>query len=358
MYGIPLPPSLKKSLDETKVEYYQLGKSGLRVSYPILGALSFGPPQPVAPWLLNEEASLEVLKAAYDRGINTWDTSNVYSNGASEEILGKAIQKFNIPREKVVIMTKCAFHVGEEADVIGAAFADELNQSKDYINQGGLTRSAIFQAVDASLARLGTTYIDLLQIQRYDPLTPPEETMKALHDLVQAGKVRYLGASSMWATQFAQLQFLAEKNGWTKFISMQNYYNLCYREEEREMNRYCNETGVGLMPWSPLFAGRLARPVGDESSVRSKRPSYHHPGLSEADKAIIGRVQEVAEKKGWKMSHVALVWLKSKGTLPIVGCTSVEKIEDMCDLKGKVLTDEEVGYLEEAYEARPVAGHF
>jgi aryl-alcohol dehydrogenase-like predicted oxidoreductase len=182
--------------------------------------------------------------------------------------------------------------------------------------------------------------------------------MKALHDLVQVGKVRYLGASSMWATQFAQLQFLAEKNGWTKFISMQNYYNLCYREEEREMNRYCNETGVGLMPWSPLFAGRLTRPVGDESSVRSKRPSYHHPGLSEADKAIIGRVQDVAEKKGWKMSHVALVWLKSKGTLPIVGCTSVEKIEDMCELKGKVLTDEEVGYLEEAYEERPVAGHF
>lgn len=137
MYGIPLPPSLKESLDGTKVEYCQLGKSGLRVSYPILGALSFGPPQPVAPWLLNEEASLEVLKAAYDCGINTWDTANVYSNGASEEIIGKAIQKFNIPREKVVIMTKCAFYVGEEIDVIGAAFADELNQSKDYVNQGG-----------------------------------------------------------------------------------------------------------------------------------------------------------------------------------------------------------------------------
>ncbi|KAJ5946485.1 hypothetical protein N7454_003324 [Penicillium verhagenii] len=358
MYGIPLPPSLKKSLDETKVEYHQLGKSGLRVSYPILGALSFGPPQPAAPWLLDEEASLEILKAAYDRGINTWDTSNVYSNGASEEILGKAIQKFKIPREKVVIMTKCAFHVGEEIDVIGAAFADEMNQSKDYANQGGLTRSAIFQAVDASLARLGTTYIDLLQIQRYDPLTPPEETMKALHDLVQSGKVRYLGASSMWATQFAQLQFLAERNGWTKFISMQNYYNLLYREEEREMNRYCNETGVGLIPWSPLFAGRLARPVGEESSLRSKRPSYHHPGLTDADKSIIKRVQEVAEKKNWNMSHVALTWLRSKGTIPIVGCTSIEKIDDMCELKGKTLTDEEVRYLEELYEARPVAGHF
>ncbi|KAJ5107425.1 NADP-dependent oxidoreductase domain-containing protein [Penicillium angulare] len=358
MYGIPLPPSLQKSVDETKVEYCQVGSSGLRVSLPILGALSFGTPQPVAPWLLDEEASMEVLKAAYDRGINTLDTSNVYSNGQSEEIIGKFIQKFNIPRQKMVIMTKCGFHVGEERDVIGAAFADQMNQSKDYTNQGGLTRSGIFYQVEQSLARLGTTYIDLLQIQRYDSLTPPEETMKALHDLVQAGKVRYIGASSMWATQFAQLQFLAEQKGWTKFISMQNYYNLCYREEEREMNRYCKETGVGLIPWSPLFAGRLGRPVEDESSTRSKRPSYHHSSMTEADKAIIRRVETVANQKGWNMSHVALVWLKSKGTIPIVGCTSVDRIEDMGGLKGKTLTDEEVKYLEEPYEARPVAGHF
>ena len=225
-------------------------------------------------------------------------------------------------------------------------------------NSPGLTRTGIFNAVDASLERLGTNYIDILQIQRYDPMTPPEETMKALHDVVQSGKVRYIGASSMWATQFAQLQFIAEKNGWTKFVSMQNYYNLCYREEEREMNRFCKDTGVGLLPWSPLFAGRLARPNGYDGSVRSKRPSFHHSTCTSADEAIINRVEEIAEKKGWKMSHVALAWLKTKGTVPIVGCNTVEKVEDLWELKGKTLTDEEVKYLEEPYEARPIAGHF
>ncbi|KAJ5587656.1 NADP-dependent oxidoreductase domain-containing protein [Penicillium hispanicum] len=357
MNGLPIPPSLQKSLDSTQVEYTQLGASGLRVSWPILGALAMGAPTPLVPWLLDEEASIAVLKAAYDRGINTWDTADSYSNGISEEIIGKAIKKLNIPRQKVVIMTKCAFHVGEENDIFGPLFVNELNQNKDYVNQGGLTRNGIFNAVENSLARLGTTYIDVLQIQRFDPLTTPEETMRALHEVVQSGKVRYIGASSMWATQFAQLQFIAEKNGWTKFISMQNYYNLCYREEEREMNRFCKETGVGLVPWSPLFAGRLARPVGEETSLRSKRPSPHHPGTIASDEAIIRRVEEVAKKKGWKMSHVALVWLKSKGTVPIVGLNSVEKVQDVCELRGKALTDEEVKYLEEPYQARPVAGH-
>ena len=212
-------------------------------------------------------------------------------------------------------------------------------------------------AVDDSLTRLGTTYIDLLQVQRYDYSTPPEETMEALNDLVQSGKVRYIGASSMWATQFAQMQFLAERNGWTKFISMQNYYNLCYREEEREMIRYCKETGVGLVPWAPLFAGRLARPVGYDKSIRSKRPSAHHPTSTPADEEIINRVEQLAKKKGWNMSHVALAWHKAKGTVPIVGINSVEKVDDVCELRGKALTDEEVKQLEEPYVARPVAGH-
>jgi aryl-alcohol dehydrogenase-like predicted oxidoreductase len=203
--------------------------------------------------------------------------------------------------------------------------------------------------VDNSLARLGTTYIDVLQIHRFDATTPPLETMQALHDLVQAGKVRYLGASSMRGTQFAQLQFLAEKYGLTKFISMQNYYNLCYREEEREMVPYCKETCVGLIPWSPLFAGRLARPVGYDKSLRSKRPSPHHPGVTPEDEEIINRVEKIAEKKGWKMSHVALAWLKGKGTVPIVGINSVERIEEMCELRGKTLTEEEMAHLEEAY---------
>lgn len=181
--------------------------------------------------------------------------------------------------------------------------------------------------------------------------------MKALHDLVQSGKVLYIGASSMWATQFAQMQWVAEKNGWTKFISMQNYYNLCYREEEREMIRFCRSTGVGLLPWSPLFAGRLARPVGWEESVRSKRPSGHHPGVNEADKRIINCVEEVAKQKGWPMSHVALAWFKAKGAVPIVGGSSVAKIENLCDLKGKTLTEEDIKFLEGPYEARPIVGH-
>lgn len=227
----------------------------------------------------------------------------------------------------------------------------------NWFDCAGLSRSAIFASVDASLARLGTSYIDVLQIQRFDPTTPAEETMKALHDLVQAGKVRYLGASSMWATQFAQLQFVAESRGWTKFVSMQNYYNLCYREEEREMMRYCRQTGVGVICWSPLFAGRLARPVGYDKSARSKRPSPHHPGMTKQDEEIIARVEEVAEKRGWKMSHVALAWHANKGTIPIVGASSVERLEDMCELQGKELTEEEVEFLEEPYRARPVAGH-
>jgi aryl-alcohol dehydrogenase-like predicted oxidoreductase len=181
--------------------------------------------------------------------------------------------------------------------------------------------------------------------------------MRALNDLVQTGKVRYIGASSMWATQFARMQWIADKNGWTKFISMQNYYNLCYREEEREMNRFCNETGVGILPWSPMFAGRLARPVGWDKSVRSKRPSGHHPGVTADDEAIISRVEELAEKKGWKMSHVALAWHKSKGTVPIVGLNSSERIEEACEMRGKSLTEEEVRYLEEPYSPRKVAGH-
>ena len=371
MAQIPVPPSLQRSLEATKVEYVKLGSSGLRVSWPILGAMTLGGGG-MAPFVLSEEESLDVLKAAYDYGINTWDTANTYSNGLSEEIIGKAIRKFDLPRQNLVIMTKCAFCVGKDPKIFGALFGEQLQQSKDYVNQGGkqirdlanevltdsgLSRTAIFQAVEDSLVRLGTTYIDVLQIQRYDPSTPPEETMKALHDLVQAGKVRYLGASSMWATQFAQLQFLAEKNGWTKFISMQNYYNLCYREEEREMIRFCKETGVGIVPWSPLFTGRLARPLRSDLSTKSKRPQFHHPGVTSEDEEIIRRVEQLANKKGWEMTHVALAWHKSKGSVPIVGLNSTKRVEEMSDLKDKSLTQEEVEHLEEPYVARPVAGH-
>ncbi|KAL8978854.1 MAG: hypothetical protein Q9205_005664 [Flavoplaca limonia] len=212
-------------------EYRQLGKSGLRVSVPIFGAMSFGDRR-WAPWVIEEDE---------------WDTANVYSNGVSEEIIGKAIKKYNIPRQKLVIMTKCCGTTREGNDPETLALKD-IDKTVDYVNQRGLARQGIFNAVDASLRRLDTPYIDLLQIHRFDKTTPIEETMEALHDLVKSGKVRYIGASSMWTYQFAMMQFTAERRGWTKFVSMQNYHNLLYREEEREMNKFCNETGVGLIP--------------------------------------------------------------------------------------------------------------
>lgn len=241
-----------ESIENTKTVYKQLGKSGLRVSVPILGAMSFGDPA-WQPWILDEEKSLPLLKAAYDRGLNTWDTANVYSNGASEKIIGKAIKQYNIPREKIVILSKCFGYVGEEPGTRTVAYGQKIGNSPDYVNQGGLSRAAIFNAVNASLKRLDLEYLDLLQIHRFDPSTPIEETMEALHDLVRSGKVRYIGASSMWTYQFAMMQACADKNRWTKFISMQNQYSLLYREEEREMNKYCDATGVGLIPVSKLI---------------------------------------------------------------------------------------------------------
>ncbi|GFP60451.1 aldo-keto reductase dtxS3 [Trichoderma asperellum] len=334
-----LPPSLQKSLDESQVEYVRLGTSGLRVSVPILGAMSFGSSQWL-PWVLDEDDSIEMLKAAYDRGLNTWDTADMYSNGISEEIIGKALKQHSIPRERVVIMTKCFIAVADQPDIFA-----------------GLSRTAIFKAVDASLQRLGTDYIDLFMVHRFDPSTPIEETMRALHDLVVSGKIRYIGASSMWATQFARMQSVAEQNGWTKFISMQNYYNLCYREEEREMNRYCNETGVGIMPWSPNFGGKLARPLGEAASTRAQAPSPTGNSLTKADEDIIRRVEELAVKKDWKMSQISLSWLRSKGAVPIVGLNSLLRLEEACELRGKDLTVDEIKFLEEPYVPKNIVGH-
>lgn len=218
----------------------------------------------------------------------------------------------------------------------------------------GLSRRAIFSAVEASLKRLDTDYIDLLQIHRLDPATPWEETMKALHDLVQMGKVLYIGASSMYASEFIQLQNLAERNGWTKFVAMQNLYHLLYREEEREMIRYCKQTGVGIIPYSPMAGGSLARPLGEE--YKSIRSDMFGPKLTPADKEIIGRVEEIAKKRDWKMSHVALAWHKAKGSIPIVGFNSAKRMEDAFELADKELTDDEVKHLEEPYTAKNVEG--
>jgi aryl-alcohol dehydrogenase-like predicted oxidoreductase len=291
-----------------KVEYRQLGKSGLRISVPVFGCMSFGDPK-VMDWTIGEEETLPLLKAAYDRGINSWDTANVYSQGESERIIGKAIKKYSLPRHKLIIMTKC-FNTVQEGPNRGKISREEIQTSKEYQNQGGLSRAAIFNQVEASLERLDTPYIDLLQIHRFDTTVPIEETMKALHDLVQTGKVRYIGASSMWAVQFAQMQACADKNGWTPFISMQNHYNLLYREEEREMNRYCNDTGVGLIPWAPLCRGHLARkPEAFGTTLRSQgektNPIRNH-GTVEPDLTIIGRVQEIADKHGWPVRNSPL----------------------------------------------------
>lgn len=339
--------------DIPKAGYRQLGKSGLRVSVPILGAMSIGDKR-WQQWVTEEDGALPLLKAAYDRGLNTWDTANVYSNGMSEEIIGKAIMTYNIPRRKLVICTKLCGTVreGNSPEVMAL---EDIDNTVDYVNQRGLSRQGILAAVDASLARLDTPYIDLLQIHRFDKTVPIEETMKALHDLVESAKVRYIGASSMWTYQFAMMQFVAEKNGWTKFVSMQNYYNLLYREEEREMNKFCLETGVGLIPWGPLSQGQLARPHHMNGSTLR---SAGKPALPEADISIISRVEELAKKNGWKMGSVALAWLNYKGiSSPICGFSSVERLNEALEARGKGLTAEEVKYLEEPYVPKNVFGH-
>ncbi|KAK8122590.1 hypothetical protein PG984_011260 [Apiospora sp. TS-2023a] len=355
-----VPVGLRESVANTKCEYRQLGSSGLRVSVPIFGCMSIGDNKALS-WAVGEDEALPLLKAAYDRGINTWDTANVYSQGVSEIIVGKAIKKYNIPREKVIIMTKCFWGVGEEPEVRHFVHREAFENSKDYVNQYHLSRAAIFNQVNASLKRLDMDYIDVLQIHRFDYNTPLEETMKALHDLVESGKVRYIGASSMYATCFARMQFTAEKNGWTKFVSMQNHYNLLYREEEREMNRFCNDTGVGLIPWAPLCRGHLARPPSnfgntDRSKIEKESSPGSH-GTVEPDLTIISRVQEIAKKRDWTMSNVALAWINKRVSSPIIGFSNINRIDEALSARGKTLSDEEERYLEELYQPKPITGH-
>jgi len=332
------------------VQYRRLGKSGLRVSVPIVGAMSFGSSK-WAPWVIDEDKAHELLKAAWDRGVNTIDTANMYSEGFSEIVIGTFLKKYNIPRNKILIFTKCYNLCTGDPSVVGWG-NKQLHDSKEFVNQAGLSRQAIFNQVNDSLARLGTSYVDLLQIHRHDPNTPPEETMKALHDLVEQGKVRYIGASSMRAWQFSEYNHVAEKNGWTKFISMQNEYSLLYREDEREMIPYCNAHGIGIIPWGPLQAGDLAKSLGVQSVRNSARPRNH----SEVDKAIITRVEELSKKKGWTMSQVALAWINTKVSSPIVGMSSPERLEEAI-IPDKDLTKEEIDYLEEPYAPKVVRGH-
>ncbi|KAI4234455.1 MAG: hypothetical protein LQ349_003793 [Xanthoria aureola] len=340
------------------MEYTRLGKSGLKVSKIILGAMSYGDPD-WQGWVLDEEKSLPLLEHAYKVGLNTWDTADVYSNGRSEEIVGKALKKYAIPRNKIVILSKCYF--GVASDGSQPSIAAVSTNDGDWVNQVGLSRKHIFDAVDASVARLGT-YIDVLQIHRLDRGVPREEIMKALNDVVESGKVRYIGASSMAAWEFQTLQNIAAAHGWHKFISMQNYHNLIYREEEREMIPYCADTGVGLIPWSPIARGVLARPWGDRTTSREKTDNFLHRMIrsreSEADKMIVDRLEEVANKKGVKMAQVATAWVLRRGLeLPIIGLGSKERIDEAVQALKVELTDDEAKYLEEPYVPKVIQGY-
>lgn len=326
------------------MEYTRLGQTGLEVSKLCLGCMSFGDTAKGfhSGWLLDEEQSRQLIKKALDLGINFFDTANVYAGGTSEEYLGRALRDF-AKREQVVIATKLFFGDGQD----------------DGRNTTGLSRKAIFHQVEASLKRLGTDYIDLLYIHRWDYHTPIEETMAALHDLVVAGKVHYLGASAMYAWQFQKAQYVAEKNGWTKFSVMQNHYNLLYREDEREMMPFCQDSGVALVPYSPLAAGRVVRDWTADTA-RSKTDAVakaKYDSTEDDDRAIVERVATLAERHGITRSQVALAWLWQKGIhSPIVGVTKEAYLDDFMGAFAVSLTPEEMAYLDEPYKPHQVVG--
>ncbi|KAF4976269.1 hypothetical protein FZEAL_7037 [Fusarium zealandicum] len=332
------------------MEYTRLGNTGLKVSKIILGCMTFGSSTwEGAPWVLDEEESMDVIKAAYDNGINTWDTADTYSNGKSEVVVGKALQKFNIPRQKVVILSKI-FNPVMDDDSRPASVNDG-----PLVNQMGLSRKHIFHAVDQCLARLQTDYIDRE--------TPPEEIMRALHEVVMSGKVRYIGASSMYTWEFARLQFIARSNGWTEFISMQPFYNLLYREEEREMIPFCKATGVAVIPWSPIARGLLAKPLAkdgttDENnkSTRSRSDKKTEAWFADANLDIVRRVEEIANKKGVSMALIATAWVLQKGCCPILGVNSEKRIKEAVQALKTQLTHDEIAYLESEYRPREIQG--
>jgi aryl-alcohol dehydrogenase-like predicted oxidoreductase len=323
------------------------------------------------PWVLDEDKSLPLIKAAFDRGINTFDTADTYSNGESERVLGKALKQYNIPREQVVILTKCYFAVADDQSDLVMGFPPATLQERygsQYINRQGLSRKHIIEAVDASLERLGTNYIDVLQIHRLDKEVGAEEIMSTLHQLILCGKVRYIGASSMYAVEFAKLNHVADLKGYTRFISMQNYHNLLYREDEREMMRYCDQEGIATIPWSPLARGALARPypksgeAGEsKGTTRSESDRMYQILLKQAARAsdadVVGAVQKVAQKKGVAMAQVAIAWSRRKVTAPILGISSIERLDEAIAALDVTLTDEEMKELEAPYAPRPIIGH-
>ena len=324
------------------MEYVNLGHSGLKVSQICLGCMSYGDTSKGwhGDWVLSEDESRPFIREAVEAGINFFDTANMYSLGASEEVIGRLLPEFT-KRDEIVVATK-AFLPWRQAP-----------------NAGGLSRKALIQAVDDSLTRLGMDYVDLFQIHRWDDTTPIEETMEALHDIVKAGKARYIGASSMFAWQFAKAQEIARSNGWTRFIAMQNHVNLLYREEEREMLPLCADQGVGVIPWSPLARGRLAR-AWDETTVRSETDGFGkllYRQQEDADRAIVEAVGAIAADRGVSRATVALAWHFTKGvTAPIIGATKPGHIGAALEAVTLGLTDEEVARLEAPYLPKAPVG--
>ena len=324
------------------MDYVNLGKTGLRVSRVCLGCMTYGVPDRGAhPWSLDEEKSRPFIQRALDLGINFFDTANTYSDGTSEEIVGRALGDF-ARREEIVLATKVFYPMHQGA------------------NARGLSRKSIMTEIDNSLRRLGTDYVDLYQIHRWDKHTPIEETMEALHDVVKAGKARYIGASSMYAWQFSKAQYTARMNGWTPFASMQNHYNLLNREEEREMMPLGAAEGVGVVPWSPLARGRLTRAWG-ESTNRMEQDEFGktlYAATEEADRKIVERVAEVAEQRGVPRAQVALAWMVQKPfiTAPIVGASKPQHLDDAVAALSLNLTSEEISSLEEPYVPHRVVG--
>ena len=330
------------------MEYVRLGRAGLKVSRICLGCMTYGTPATGKPmpgrhaWALNEEESQPFLRQALDLGINFFDTANVYSSGSSEEVLGRFL-KANARREAVVIATK----------------AHGLMRNEP--NGSGLSRKAILFELDESLRRLETDYVDIYQIHRWDYETPVEETLEALHDAVKAGKVRYIGASSMYAWQFAKALYLADRHGWTRFVSMQNHLNLIYREEEREMLGLCEAEGIGVIPWSPLARGRLTRPWKSEATKRFETDQFGKSMYSpteDADRRVVEAVETIAGSRGVPMAQVALAWMLTKPaiTAPIVGATKAHHLKDAVAALDVKLTAEEISALEAQYVPHPVLG--
>ncbi|PZE73457.1 aldo/keto reductase [Curtobacterium sp. MCBD17_019] len=321
------------------MEYTHLGPTGLRVSRITLGCMSFGNGNEQQTWTLDAAAAEPIFRRAVELGIDFWDTANVYGRGSSEEVTGAAIREYT-RREDVVLATKVFGEMGPGP------------------GESGLSRRAILEQVDKSLQRLGTDWIDLYQIHRFDPETPVEETMEALHDVIQAGKVRYIGASSMWAWQFAKLQAAADLGGWTRFVSMQNQYSLVQREEEREMFGLLADQGVGSIPWGPLQAGKLARPWSEQNTARAgdepERDPKGNPVRLDSDEGIVDAVARIADERGVSMAQVALAWVLRNPVVdaPIVGATKVHHIEDAAAALDVHLTDDEAAALEEHYVAR------